>query len=136
MIMNKKLIAAVAALTLALPLVLTGPASAAPVHLDRPTPLTCEIKASPVRVFRDSTLIQWEAVVAKKHSRDGVLIWIADSTSRLKAFTGQVPASAKGAILVTNPSGNRRGVDVFSIQALDPATHQTCAATVVVKVHR
>jgi hypothetical protein len=125
--MHKKLIAAVAPLTLALPLALAGPASAAPVHRARPTQLTCEIKASPVKVVRGPAVIKWEAVVAKKLSRDKVLIQITDNGYRLGAFVGKVPAFAKG---VTR---NQWRIDVLKITAYDPSTHQLCVDTAVVR---
>jgi hypothetical protein len=129
MIMNKKLIAAVAPLTLALPLALAGPASAmpAPGHRSHPTQLTCEIKASPVKVFRGPALIKWRAVVAKKQSRDKVVIQITDNGRSLLGTFVRVPTFAQG---VTR---DQRGTDVLKITAYDPSTHQRCVDIAVVK---
>src|SRR5665647_1677163 len=116
LIMNKKLIAAAAPLALALPLARAGPASAmpAPGHGSHPTQLTCEIKASPVKVFRGPALIKWKAVVAKKHSHDKVLIQMfANGVTR-----------------------DQRGTDVLKVTAYDPSTHQVCVDIAVVRAHR
>src|SRR5665647_729535 len=132
LIMNKKLIAAAAPLALALPLALAGPASAmpAPGHGSHPTQLTCEIKASPVKVFRGPALIKWKAVVAKKQSRDKVLIQITDNGRHLGAFVGRVQTFANG---VTR---DQRGTDVLKVTAYDPSTHQVCVDIAVVRAHR
>ena len=131
MIMNKKLIAAVAPLTLALPLALAGPVSAAPVRRSHPTQLTCDIKASPVKVVRGPALIRWEASVAKKQSRDKVVIQITDNGRSLLGTFVRVPTFAQG---VTR---DQRGTDVLKITAYDPSTHQQCVDIAVVKeAHR
>jgi hypothetical protein len=131
MIMNKKLIAAVAPLTLALPLALAGPVSAAPVPRSHPTQLTCDIKASPVKVVRGPALIRWEASVAKKQSRDKVVIQITDNGRSLLGTFVRVPTFAQG---VTR---DQRGTDVLKITAYDPSTHQQCVDIAVVKeAHR
>jgi len=137
--MHKKMIAAVAPFALALPLALAAPASAmpAPIHPIRPTPLTCEIKASPVKVFRGPALIKWEAVVAKKQTRDNVLIQVTDNGRFLMgdfvrgAFANRVTANLKGV------TANLKGTDVLKISAYDSSTHQLCVDTAVVKeAHR
>jgi len=141
------MIAALAPLTLVLPLALTSSVSAmsAPINRSHPTPLTCEIKAprfqvsgtwgpGPSAVTTENIAgnpvhVRWTASVGKKGSADNVRVDAYDNGRPMGSFMWRIPTMY--------PAGDTRGhtgKNVLKISVYDPATHQRCVDTTVVTV--